>query len=188
MTDQEVEKMLNVTFYRLGLDPKAIFYANYLWWSEGEQKADEWIRRYKAENRFAPQPPPEAGSPMIWSGDYMEAREARKEMERFYRREIKVEFTRVEKNYWINQALALADAHRALLTQMLQLAGFPAKSPEFTVLQGKALGEMQERERAHIMAYMDAERVRSEIAEKILGDGAEPTATGATIAERNKQG
>jgi hypothetical protein len=36
------------------------------------------------------------------------------------------------------------------------------------------------------MAYMDAERVRNEIARNILGDGAEPTATGATIAKENE--
>jgi len=84
MTDQEVEKMLNVTFYRLGLDARARFYAQYLWWTEGEQSADEWIKRYNG-NYDAPQSPPGADGP-TWLSPYREARKAREEMEKFYRK------------------------------------------------------------------------------------------------------
>jgi hypothetical protein len=65
------------------------------------------------------------------------------------------------------------------------IAGFPAGSPDFAVLKGQALGEMQERDRAHYLAYLDAQAAFERMKNQIEGDGVEPTATGATIAEKN---
>lgn len=85
MTPQEVEKMINVAFYRLGLDKEANFYACYLWWRDGEQAADDWIRRYKGDSfSYAPGRPRIAypGSP-----EQRIHREAEEEMERFFAKE-----------------------------------------------------------------------------------------------------
>jgi hypothetical protein len=184
MTDQEVERMLSYTLYRLGLDASARFYAEYLWWSEGEQKADEWIKRYKG-GYDAPQSPFGADGP-TWSEPYREARKAREEMEKFYRREpreIPVNLTRIEQNRWVNKELFTYQARIALLMRMLEMAGFPAPSPQFDDLERVAIGMLEERERETYLAYLRTEsefkQLSMQIGMAIEGDGTEPTATGA---------
>jgi hypothetical protein len=189
MTDQEVERMLSVTLYRLGLDARARFYAEYLWWEKGEQAADEWIKRYKG-SYDAPQPPGDDGP--TWSGPYREARKAREEMEKFYRREpreIPVNLTRVEQTRWFNKELFTYQARIALLMRMLEMAGFPAPSPQFDDIERVAIGMLKERDREVYLNYLQAqsafERMRKAIGIAIEGDGAEPMATGATIAKES---
>jgi hypothetical protein len=74
---------------------------------------------------------------------------------------------------------------------MLQLVGFPAVTLDFAVLQGRALREMQERDRAHYLAYLrtqsEFERLRKAIGMEIEGNGSErPTALSSIIAEKNE--
>lgn len=190
MTDQEVERMLSYTLYRLGLDARARFYAEYLWWSEGEQAADEWIKRYKGGYDA---PPPGADGP-TWSSPYREARKAREEMEKFYRREpreIPVNLTRVEQNRWINKELFTYNARIQLLMKMLEAVGFPSPSPQFDDLERMAIGMLEERDREVYLTYLAGQsafkRLSMQIGMEIEGDGAKPTATGATIAERMEE-
>jgi hypothetical protein len=179
--------MLSSNFNRLGLDPKAIFYANYLWWSQGEGAADDWIKRYRS-GRISPWLPRSLEQTEV-------SREAEEEAERFYRkeqapREIPVNLTRVEQNRWFNKELFTYQARIALLMRMLEMAGFPAPSPQFDDLERVAIGMLKERDREAYLNYLNAqstfERMRKAIGIVIEGDGAEPTATGATIAEKNK--
>jgi len=181
MTDQEVEKMLDVTLYRLGLDARARFYAQYLWWTEGEQAADEWIRRYKGGSANFRR------HSHIAYNDSPEKRmhdEAEAEMERFYRKEQAPR----ENSYGINYRVFEADARWALAMMMLEVAGFPARSEQFAGLERQAVEKLRERDRYYYLAYLDAQAAFEAIKKQIKGDGAEPTATGAKIAERNKQG
>jgi hypothetical protein len=51
------------------------------------------------------------------------------------------------------------------------IAGFPARSPDFAALQGQALGEMQERDRAHYLAYLAAQAQSQRMKKQLEGDG-----------------
>jgi hypothetical protein len=71
--------------------------------------------------------------------------------------------------------------------QRFELTGFPARSEEFAELERRVIEKIGERARAYYLAYLDAHARFERMKKQLESDGAEPTATGATIAERNKQ-
>jgi hypothetical protein len=176
--------MQGVTLYRLGLDASARFYAEYLWWSEGEQKADEWIRKYKGHSKFVGHSGPMIAYP--GTPEYEVHQEAQEEMERFYRREAPINLTRVEQYRHFNQTAFQMQARIALLMRMLEMVGFPTPSPQFDDLERAAIGMLKGRDREAYLEYLrgqsEFKRLRMQIG--MDGDGAEPTATRAMIENK----
>lgn len=102
-------------------------------------------------------------------------------MERFYRQESSAGERRARH---FNQAEFETNAKIALLTQMLEILCFPASSPEFAKLERQAIG-ISRSSPAHYLAYLDAQAAFEGMKKHLKGDGAESTATEATIAKEN---
>jgi hypothetical protein len=182
MTDEEVKKMLNRTLYIFGLDAPARFYACYLWWKDGEQAAEEWMGRYLVSNWGPIDKHPNLAG---WNT----RRKAREEMERFFRKEQPNDGVRLEipvmttlkraADYQLNYRIFEADARFHVAMQMLELAGFPARSEAFAELARKALEKISERDRTYYLAYRGAQAPFQKKKQELEGDRSEKMATEA---------
>jgi hypothetical protein len=73
------------------------------------------------------------------------------------------------------------------MEKMLELTGFPARSEAYQELERRAIAALRMRTQEDYLAFLQAEMRFDRFRRECQGDGAEPTVTEATIAERNKQ-